>query len=322
MSGLSASPPADLELPLRHVLGGQNFIPAPSTASFTYKFGDDYPKPQYLKSDLGTTAVYDVPPPSGETRRKVLIIHGLNTPALGMFPLAKALQALDPDTHIVLFDLWGHGLSSTPLVAHTAHIFHYQIFQVLGFMKWTSAHFLGFSFGGVTTVKFATDNPWVMESVGVLAPAGMIPDQMFGQRLLNLLDDSKGRETEAQEAILDFLEGGVLEVPEDWEARNRSGEVVPEALRQWELDEHKGYPHSILSMSRNGIRGNEEAFRTFAQSPVRKIGIVAQLDPVCSKERLEDAGWSNVKVVPQSHHGFVRSHAKDVARIVHEFWTQ
>ncbi|KAI0154398.1 alpha/beta-hydrolase [Xylariaceae sp. FL1272] len=322
MSDSGASPLAHLQLPLRQVLGRQTFIPAPSIASFTSKFGDGYPKPHYLKSDLGTTAVYDIPPRSGETRRNVLIIHGLNTPALGMWPLAKALQALDPDTRIVLFDLWGHGLSSTPLVAHTPQIFHHQIFQVLCFMKWTSAHFLGFSFGGVTAVKFATDNPWATASVGILASAGMIPDQMFGQRLLDLLEDSKGRETEAQEAILDFLEGGELKVPDDWQARNRSGEVVPEAFRQWELDEHKGYPHSVLSMSRNGIRGGQEAFRTFAQSPVHKIGVVAELDPVCSKEMLENIGWSNVKVVPQSHHGFVRSHAKDVARIVHEFWTQ
>lgn len=236
----------DLELPRRLVWAQNDTIVAPSEASFTSRLGHAVPKPQYLKSDLGTTALYELPPPSGQSRRQVLIIHGLNTPAIGMWPLAKQLQAFDPDAHIVLFDLWGHGLSSTPLVAHTPQIFHFQILQVLGCMRWTCAHIIGYSFGGSTAVRFSIHNPWAALSVAILAPAGLIQREVFDERVVELLDDSKGRENEAAACVLDWLEGGPLVLPPGWQERVKSGEVVAEALRDWCLKEHLGYPFASL----------------------------------------------------------------------------
>ena len=313
----------DLELPRRREYGQNNGIPAPSYESFTSRFGHALPKPQYLESDLGTTALYELPPPSGQSKRPVLIIHGLNTPALGMWPLAKELQAMDEDAHIVLFDLWGHGLSSTPLVAHTPQIFHFQIFQVLGFMQWTCAHIVGYSFGASTAITFTIYNPWAALSVAILAPAGLLSKEDFSDQLRDLLDDSKGRETEAIDNVLLYLEGGPLVVPMDWQARVNSGEVVAEAFREWELQEHFGYPHSVLSMFREGgVYGCEDYFRRFAQLSVKKIGVVAEFDTVCSKSQLVGLGFGDVEVVEKADHAFVRGARGDVARIMYRFWTQ
>lgn len=314
---------SDLELPRRKLWQQNPSIPAPSDASFTSRFGYAFPKPQYLKSDLGTTALYDLPPPSGHSKRPVLIIHGICTPALGMWPLAEELQALDPDAHVVLFDLWGHGRSSTPLVPHAPHIFHFQILQILGFMRWTGAHIVGYSFGGSTAVRFALHNPWAVLSVAILAPAGLLRTEEFSPEMRELLHDSKGREKEAADCVLSFLEGGPLTVPGNWQERVKSGEIVAEALREWELQEHAGYRQSVLSMFREGgVYGCEEYFREFAKLlSVRKTAVVAELDPVCGEEQLVKLGFGDIEVVKGVGHAFVRDVPGEVASIVYRFWT-
>ncbi|KAH8162392.1 hypothetical protein CIB48_g5851 [Xylaria polymorpha] len=301
----------------------KDFIPAPSYESFTARFGDAFPKPRFLESGLGITAVYEIPPPSGQPKRRVLMIHGLNTPALGLLPLAKQLQTVDPDAHVAVFDLWGHGLSSTPLIPHTAHIFESQIFQVLGFMQWTSAHFLGYSFGGSILTKFALHNPWVVLSATLLAPAGMVNKIYFGERLVGLLNDPTGREAEAMDGVLSFLEGGPLVVPADWQEKVKRGEIVAEAFREWELKEHSGYSHSVYSMfTEDNIYGCQDYFRRFAQLPLKKVAILGGTDLVCDKGELVGLGFDNVQVVPEQGHGLVRDATTEVARIMYEMWTQ
>ncbi|KAI0864453.1 alpha/beta-hydrolase [Xylaria cubensis] len=300
----------------------REFIPAPSYESFTSRFGDAFPKPKFLESDLGITAVYELPPPSGQPKRQVLMIHGLNTPALGLVPLAKELQALDPDAHVVLFDLWGHALSSTPSLPHTPHIFESQIYQVLSFMKWTSAHILGYSFGGSVLTKFALHNLWVVQSATLLAPAGMVNKANFGERMRELLDDPTGREAEAIDSVLSFLEGGPLVVPSDWQERVKRGEFVAEAFREWELKSHRGYSHSVYSMFKEGnVYGCEDYFRRFAQLPLKKLTVLGETDAVCDKHKLDSLGFDNVHVVAKNGHAVVRTAPGEVARIVYEMWT-
>ncbi|KAF2966430.1 hypothetical protein GQX73_g7153 [Xylaria multiplex] len=323
MSNTRKSNLAGFELPRWLIREPKNVIAAPSLELFTSRFGDAFPKPRFLESDLGTTALYELPPPSGQSKRRVLMVHGLNTPALGLLPLAKELQALDPDAHVVLFDLWGHALSSTPLITHTPQIFHSQILQVLGFMQWTSAHLLGYSFGASMITKFALYNPWAVQSVSLLAPAGIIPKDLFGKRLQALLDDPTGRESEARNSVFTFLEGGPLVVPADWQERTKRGEIVAEAFREWELKEHRGYPHSVFSMFREGnVYGCEDDFRRFAQLPLKKVVVLGQLDEICSKGQLVDLGFNNVEVVDQTGHTVVRTAPAEVARIVYGMWTQ
>ncbi|KAI1147708.1 alpha/beta-hydrolase [Nemania diffusa] len=323
MSDASQSYLAGFNLPRRLARENKNAIAAPSYESFTSRFGDAFPKPQFLESDLGTTAVYELPPPSGQSRRHVLMLHGLGTPALGLLSLARELQALDPDAHVVLFDFWGHGLSSTPLIAHAPHIFHLQILQVLAFMQWPSAHMLGYSFGGSILTKFAVYYPQAVSSAAILAPAGILTRDLFDERMQELLDDPTGREPETLECVFSFLEGGLLVVPTDWQERTRRGEAVAEAFRQWELEEHAGYPHSVLSIFIEGnVYGGEDHFRRFAQLPFKKVAVLAELDPVCRKGQLIDLGFDTVEVIPQTSHAVVRSHPGEVARVVYEMWTQ
>ena len=313
----------DFELPRRKTWNQENYIAAPSEASFTLRFGHEFPKPQYLSSDLGTIALYELPPSSGKSKYPVLIIHGLSTPALGMLSLARELQSLHRDAHVVLFDLWGHGFSSTPLVAHTPQIFHFQIFQVLGHMQWARVHLVGYSFGASTAVRFSLHNPRAVISAAILGPAGLLKKEDFSQQMQTLLDGSSDKDTEAAKCVLSYLEGGALVVPPDWQEQTKSGNIVAEALRQWSLQEHPGYPYSVLSAFREGgVFQCEEYFQELAKLPLPKIGIVGGLDPVCSKSQLVDLGFKDVSVVEEADHAFVRTEAREVAGIVNQFWTQ
>lgn len=323
MASAQETASTDLELPRPTIWGGVRTIAGPGHASFTSRFGHAFPQPRYLESDLGTTAVYDLPPPSGQSKRQVLIVHGLNTPALGMLALSKALQTLDPDAHIVLFDLWGHGFSSTPIVAHTPDIVHFQIFQVLGSMQWTCAHLLGFSFGGATVVSFTLQNPWAVSSAALLGPGGILRKDDFSEQMQEALDSPQGRGDEAINRILSWLEGGPLIVPKDWREQAKSGTLDSAALREWELQEHRGHSRSVLSMFRDGgVLDKQDQFRAFAKLPVMNIAVLAELDEVCSESQLEDLGFGHVEIVKNHSHSFVRTAPDEVAHIIHRFWTQ
>ena len=322
VANLRNQPGAGLNFAKPTLQNGRPYIAAPPLASFTSAFGHAFPTPYFLTSSIGSTAVYDLAAPSNPTRR-VLMIHGLNTPALGMLSLAHRLQALDPGTHIVLYDLWGHGLTSTPLQTHTSALFHAQMLQVLSYMKWHEAHIVGFSFGGSTAVSFALSCPWVVQSTVLLAPAGLIQWGALGERVQGLLRDDAGREEEARSAVLDMLEGGKLTVPDNWRERSRKGEVVVEALRQWELDVHQGYKYSVFSMFRDGgAMGCEEEFGRFGKEKVKKLVMLGEKDDLCAKEQLVDLGFEGdgVKVVVGAGHALGRTHTNVVADLIGRFW--
>ena len=301
-------------------------IAGPTHDIFTQNFGTAFPKPHYLTSDFGKTAVYDLPPPStAATTRHVLLIHGAQTPGLGMLLLARALQKLDPGTHIVLYDFWGHGLSSTPLAPHTPGLFHFQVLQVLAFKGWSKAHIAGYSYGGRILASFAAENPTVPLSLALLAPAGLMDEDLLDKKLLGALGNtSEAEEDKAAKYVLDWLEGGEIQIPKDSRERIQGGEAVAEELRKFGLDEHKGYRASILSMFREGkIHGSEEVFSKAGALPVKKIGILGELDGVCNREsQLTEVGFADVRILKGEQHAFVRSNAGAVADILNEFWTK
>lgn len=313
--------PADVGFP-RATIRASRSIAGPGYNAFVARFGGSFPRPIFLESDLGKTAVYELPPPSTKSQRRVLIVHGVNTPALGMIPFIKGLQARDPDTHIVLFDLWGHGLSSTPLIAHTPQIFHSQILQVLAHLQWSNANLIGFSFGGATIASFAVYNPVVPLSVVLVAPAGLMSRADCGKELDDLLN-ANGKDAEAIQSLLDWLGAGPTVLPDGWQTQLHSIQIFAKALKQWELDEHQGYQSSVLSMIRDGgAFGKEEIFRRFSQLLLRKMAILGEQDGVCSELQLQEVGMDDIKVLKQADHDLIRVRADEVADIVYQFWIE
>ncbi|KAJ5668146.1 uncharacterized protein N7477_006716 [Penicillium maclennaniae] len=269
------------------ISGEPRSIQAPSEAAFVATFGSLLPAASYTQTPHGRVAYYELSPSSPAPTdcknpvTRVLFLHGVQTPAIGLQPLASVLSSQFPYAQCVLVDLWGHGLTETPLLPHDATLFHSLVNSLLELLGWDNAHFVGYSFGASTTASFAAAYPERVASMALVAPAGLIHSAQFDEVQRSYLRGGEDIEDRAREWIVEWLEGGKLVVPSDWKERVQRGEVVAEAVREWQTKEHKGHTASV---------------------------------------DLKDIGMHNVHVVPQVGHGVVRQEVAEVARLIEEFW--
>lgn len=299
-------------------------ISAPAESAFTATFGAPLPPAKYLQTSNGKTAYYELPPQSTGSASpgpdRVLLIHGVQTPALGLLPLTRALQEAFPATHFVLFDHWGHGLSETPYLPHEPGLFLNLIDALLDKLEWPSAHLIGYSFGGVLTSNYVTSRTSKVKSFTLVAPAGLMRSSDLsaeGQaHLRGGLD-----ETATRKWVQTFLEGGKLVVPADWEKIVGRGEVVAPAIRAWQLREHAGHAASVVGIVRDGgVFDSHATFVEAARTGIPSLAVLGGTDDICSEQDLKDVGITNVAVVPQAGHDVVRSRVSEVAKHISDFW--
>jgi pimeloyl-ACP methyl ester carboxylesterase len=304
-------------------------IQAPPEAAFVATFGSLLPQASYLQTPNGRAAYYELPPsspaPADRARpvTRVLFVHGVQTPAIGLQPLAKILSSRFPYAQCVLLDLWGHGLTDTPSVAHEPALFHSLLEALMAHLGWEDAHFIGYSFGASTTATFTAAHPERVASMVLVAPAGLIRSAQFDEVKRSYLKGGEGLEEGAREWILEFLEGGQLVVPSDWKERVGRGEVVAEAVRDWEMREHEGHLASVVGVFRDGGALDKHAeFAEAAKKGIESICILGELDDLCSVQDLHELGMQNVVVVPRVGHGVVRQRVPEVAVLIEDFWNK
>ena len=303
----------------------QGPIPGPTETAFTQTFGTLLPPASFLHTATGKAAYYEILPSSSgassDTPSRVLLVHGVQTPALGMLPLARILQTSFPRAHMVLVDLWGHGLSDTPVVPHNADLFHQLLDALLDRLGWSSAHLIGFSFGGSLTSGYVSRRPERIQRFTLVAPAGLL-------RSSDLSAEEQGHmrgedESAASKWVLEWLEGGQLVVPADWRQRVDKGEVVAEAVREWQMRHHPGHSASVVAIVRDGgVFDTHAEFAKAARTGIPSLVVLGELDGLCTEQQLREHGFANVSVVPQVGHGVVRDRAQEVAALVTEFWTK
>jgi pimeloyl-ACP methyl ester carboxylesterase len=157
----------------------------------------------------------------------------------------------------------------------------------------------------------------------LVAPAGLIRAAEFDEIQRSYLNGGEGLEDHARAWILEFLEGGQLIVPLDWKERVNRGEVVAEAVRDWQMREHEGHKASVIGIFRDGgVLDRHAEFATAAKSGITCLCILGELDDVCSVQDLHDVGMRNITVVPQVGHGVVRERVPEVAQLIEDFWNQ
>jgi pimeloyl-ACP methyl ester carboxylesterase len=303
-------------------------IKAPSEASAIETYGKLLPPASYLQTPNGRASYYELPPLSpvatkGTTNSitRILYVHGIQTSAIGLQKLASELSRRFPQAHSVLFDHWGHGLTDTPLVAHEPKLFHSLIEAILDRLGWEDAHFVGYSFGGSTTVTFAVAHPQRVASIVLVAPAGLMRTLQFNELERSYLLGGEGLEEQAQSWILNWLEGGQINVPSDWKERVSRGEIVAEVVRDWQNREHKGHKASVTAIFRDGgVFDKHAEFTKVAESGIPIYCILGQLDDVCSEGDLYDVGIRDVVAIPGSGHGVVREKVPEVAALIGAFW--
>lgn len=306
----------------------QKSISAPSEESFISKFGALLPPAKYLKTDHGKAAYYEIKPENLTEKplvkvSRVFIVHGVQTPALGMQPLVSVLKERFPNTHFVLLDLWGHGLSDTPILPHGTSLFHSLVEGVLLDVGWEDAHFIGYSFGGAIVSSFAAGYRERVSSLVLIAPAGLMRMGDFDERQSGLMEGGEGVERTASEFVFEFLEGGKLVVPGDWEERVKRGEVVAEAIRDWEVKEHEGHRASVVGIFRDGgVFDRHAGFVEVVRLGIPCFSILGENDDVCSVQDLDGVGMRDVAVVEGAGHAVVRQRVPEVVELIEGFWNK
>lgn len=297
-------------------------IPGPTEQAFTETFGTLLPSAKYINTPKGNAAYYELLPSSARTSSqtpdRVLLIHGIQTPALGMFPLARALHTSFPTTHFVLLDNWGHGLSDTPVLPFEPSLFLELIDALLDRLGWPTVHLIGFSFGGALAVRYTASRTKRVQSLVLVAPAGLIPLSGFSLTEKAHLRGG-GDEAAARDWILEWLGG--LSVPADWKERVAKGEIVSEAVRSWQMRENPGHTAAVVAVFRDGgVMDSDEVFAATAKTGVPIVAVLGETDDVVSQEQLNKLGFGNVAVVPDAGHEVVRKRVPEVAKHVSDFW--
>lgn len=312
-------------LPRPAKISGRNHIPGPPPEAFDAEFGGLLPPGTTLASSWGSTRYYLFKPSSPPTGRNLVLVHGGGTPAIGIAPLALALAA--KGENVLLYDTWGHGLSSTPLTPHSPALYHHQLLELLLHLGWTSAHILGFSLGGSIAAGFTAAHPKAVESLVLVAPAGLWKQSDRSWYDAFIEGGGWGREWLAERKIVDAIEGLDARPAEGWKERLKKGEVDPVAVRVWQRENHRGHAASIVSVFRSGLLFDvHETFRELSESKMEVLFVLGGEDDVfpvemMKRELIESVQWKKgVKVVEGAGHEVVRSHIGEVVDIVEEFW--
>ncbi|KAI5263424.1 alpha/beta-hydrolase [Aureobasidium subglaciale] len=310
----------------------QTPILGPTEEEFTSTFGSLLPPAQYLETANGKVAYYIYSPtkpssPTDQTKpttpttptSRILFLHGVQTPSLGLQPLAKSLHCLFPTSEFILLDLYGHGLSSTPLVPHTPSLFHDLIDNLLTHLSWPCCHILGYSFGGATATSYIASSAArakKVQSLTLIAPAGLWKPIPFSPKKF-----SSPEYTEARTYILQLLEGGPLIIPNDWEARMQKGQIVAEKIREWQMHHHPGHTASVIAIVRDGgIMGQEDVFAKAVDSNVPILAVLGESDDVVLEADLKAVGVEDVVIVKGAGHAVVREKVGEVCAAVRGFW--
>ncbi|KZT06923.1 alpha/beta-hydrolase [Laetiporus sulphureus 93-53] len=130
---------------------------------------DYYPNGGYVQLPYGRTRYYLLGPEDGT---KVALVHGLATPSVTYSRLGPYLAS--KGYRVLLYDLYGRGYSEAPKTPYTTNIFVVQLALLMQYLRWESAHIIGFSMGGGITAAFTATLPHLVSgNIVLIASAGV-----------------------------------------------------------------------------------------------------------------------------------------------------
>ncbi|KXJ95310.1 Alpha/Beta hydrolase protein [Microdochium bolleyi] len=143
---------------------------------------DHFPGGRDVETPYGNIHVYEFGPEDG---RKVLFVHGISTSCMTLEDIVRPL--VRRGCRVLLFDLFGRGYSDAPGdVEYDTRLYTTQILLVLASssLPWTGDNafsMIGYSLGGGIAANFAAAFPHMVETLILLAPAGLIRPENFGR---------------------------------------------------------------------------------------------------------------------------------------------
>ncbi|KAI0176232.1 alpha/beta-hydrolase [Hypoxylon sp. FL1284] len=346
-------------------------IPGPLTTRFPklskaeidkipYKH-DLFPGARDVVTPYGNIRVYEFGPEDG---RKVLFVHGISTSCMTLKEIAKPLA--ENGCRVMLFDLFGRGFTDAPGdVPYDTRLFVSQILLVLASspLAWTGRNGLsvvGYSLGGGIAANFAATFPDMVETLILLAPAGLIRAENIGRasrlvftsgivpdRLLAWLTKIRLRQPIAS-AVSKKVWTATTAVTGAGDKKETFGDVaVQEAVDpadeepqtpfelevvryvHWALDFHRGFVQAFMSTIRFAPLLDQHDYwrRLAARAPGTTAVLLGERDNLIQKDDyVEDAlpllgGPDRVYWrVVPGSHNFPFTHAPDTLARIYEFW--
>ncbi|KAI0778134.1 alpha/beta-hydrolase [Trametes elegans] len=201
----------------------------PPTSRLRQIYPEDlFPNGSYAQLPHGRVRYWVFGPENGV---KVTLIHGISTPGITWRDIAPNLA--EQGLRVLVYDLYGKGYSEAPKTTFGPTLFITQLALLLQYIRWDTAHIVGFSMGGGVAAAFASSMPHLVAGkVVFISSAGLI--KIAAAPGLN--------ET--------------IRVPEYKEIRELQASSLP------------GYKRSLQSCFEHGpIRGLEAAFDKIPQVP-------------------------------------------------------
>jgi pimeloyl-ACP methyl ester carboxylesterase len=132
----------------------------------------------------------------------------------------------------------------------------------------------------------------------------------------------RAEEAQAAKFVVETLEGGPLPVavPGDWREKVKQGEVVAQAVKAWQMENHAGHAASVVGVFRDGgVMDNDELFVKARALGIPSLVVLGEKDGLSTEEEIKDFGFE-VEVVPGAGHAVVRENAGEVAGLISRFW--
>jgi pimeloyl-ACP methyl ester carboxylesterase len=123
----------------------------------------------YIETPYGLTHYYMLGPEDGE---RLVFVHGITagSPCFPQFLEGLAEQGF----RICTYDLFGRGFSDSPGVHYNEGLYVTQLYFVVSKLKWERCHLVGLSLGGGIAASFASQFPELIETLSLIAPAGLL----------------------------------------------------------------------------------------------------------------------------------------------------
>lgn len=235
-----------------------------------------------------------------------VVIHGLASPMQSMDAIAEGLGGLG--YRVLLYDLYGRGLSDAPAGRQDRAFFLRQLNDLLAFHDLKEeVTLVGYSMGGSIATAFAAEHPFLIKRVILFAPTGIdVNETRFARfcRQVPLLGDWC-------HAL--FAHGRIKRaIPQ----RGQTKEIDNVLRAQRRELTRRGYLPAILS-SRRGMltEVQQEEHRQLGRKGIPVVAIWAQDDSIIPLTALGKlAEWNRTarhEVVEHADHGMPYTHSRE-----------